>query len=124
MEGLTTRCSCIRHLGLSWTGGGGQVTEENLCKYIIIYLFMVMYTSIQHSLYCMLHGLLGDIYVATKLIHSTLRTCLMKILIASIVNQYLSNAVCNSLQIKCNQMHVIDESGYILMTASDIHETL
>ena len=34
LEGLLSRCVNIRHLSLSWTGGGGQITEHNLCKYV------------------------------------------------------------------------------------------
>lgn len=33
LEGLMNRCSNIRHLSLSWTGGGGQITEPSLCRW-------------------------------------------------------------------------------------------
>jgi len=34
LEGLMSRCSNIRHLSLSWTGGGGQITEPSLCRWL------------------------------------------------------------------------------------------
>lgn len=33
LESLVSRCQSIRHLNLSWTGGGGQITEQALCRW-------------------------------------------------------------------------------------------
>ena len=32
LESLVTRCSIIQRLNLSWTGGGGLLTENVLCR--------------------------------------------------------------------------------------------
>ena len=32
LEGIMSRCSNLQHLNLSWTGGGGQVTEAAFCR--------------------------------------------------------------------------------------------
>ncbi|XP_064402047.1 F-box/LRR-repeat protein 4-like [Halichondria panicea] len=34
LEGLTNRCSLIKRISLSWTGGGKQVTEGALCNFL------------------------------------------------------------------------------------------
>ena len=31
-----SRCQSIQHLDLSWTGGGGQITEQALCRWVYI----------------------------------------------------------------------------------------
>lgn len=35
LEGFTSRCSLVKRVSLSWTGGGNQVTERALCKYVV-----------------------------------------------------------------------------------------
>ena len=32
LESIAPRCSSLQHLNLSWTGGGGQVTEMSFCR--------------------------------------------------------------------------------------------
>ena len=34
LESLTSRCSNLQHLNLNWTGGGGQITEEAVCRLV------------------------------------------------------------------------------------------
>lgn len=34
LESLVSRCSNLQQLDLSWTGGGGQITEQALCRYV------------------------------------------------------------------------------------------
>ena len=33
LESIAPRCSNLQHLNISWTGGGGQVTESAFCRY-------------------------------------------------------------------------------------------
>lgn len=32
LESVVSRCSNLQHLNLSWTGGGGQITEQAVCR--------------------------------------------------------------------------------------------
>ena len=36
LEGLTSRCSLIKRVSFSWTGGGAQITESAFCELVIL----------------------------------------------------------------------------------------
>ncbi len=40
LNSLVSRCSNLERLNLSWTGGGGQITEDTVCRYRTTYILI------------------------------------------------------------------------------------